>query len=198
MKKVPYSRAEVLILLLVTLVVTALAALGMRAYQNRDNRWVRIVSPSGEKAVEIVAVTRLLQPYVRTQEGNIHFCTGSAWNDTCNRVDAAQVPVNRVPARWLSCPPELPTLPPLPGEVVHALEVGQCQEGRTYSKLVILDDGSIWQWKRTFSWVNGFALGSVIAYGILFGALLGVAVVYVRRGLLKPIPPVNTGPKPGK
>jgi len=198
MKKVPYSRAEVLILLLVTLVVTALAALGMRAYQNRDNRWVRIVSPSGEKAVEIVVVTRLLQPYVRTEQGGFYFCTGSAWNDTCRQVDVTRVPSNPVPARWLSCPPELPRLPALPGEVVHALEVGQCQEGRTYSKLVILDDGSIWQWKRTFSWVNGFALGSVIAYGILFGALLGVAVVYVRRGLLKPIPPVNTGPKPGK
>lgn len=198
MKKVPYSRAEVLILLLVTLVVTALAALGMRAYQNRDNRWVRIVSPSGEKAVEIVAVTRLLQPYVRTQEGNIHFCTGSAWNDTCNRVDAAQVPVNRVPARWLSCPPELPTLPPLPGAIAHALEVGQCQEGRTYSKLVILDDGSIWQWKRTFSWVNGFALGSVIAYGILFGALLGLVAVHSRRALAGPIPPPKAGSKSGK
>ena len=73
MKKTPYSRVEVLILLAVTLIVAVLAALGMRAYQNRDNRWIRIVSPTGEKAVEIMAVTRLLQPYVRTQEGNFYF-----------------------------------------------------------------------------------------------------------------------------
>lgn len=197
MKKTPYSRVEVLMLLAVTLIVAALAALGMRAYQNRDNRWVRIVSPTGEKAVEIMAVTRLLQPYVRTQEGAFYFCTGSAWNDTCTQVDAAQLPVNKVPVRWLSCQPELPPLPPLPGAIVHTLEVAQCQEGRTYSKLVILDDGTIWQWKRTFSWVSGFALGSVIVYGILFGVLLGILAVHLRRAFRAPIPPLKTDPKSG-
>ena len=188
MKKTPYSRGEILTILLITLAFSALCGLAMNAYLNRDNHWFRIVSPTDEKAVEIVAVTRLLQPFVRTESGNLYYCSGGTWRDTCEQVVAAAIPVNKVPPRWLTCTPQLPELPPLPGSIAHSLEVAQCQEGRTYAKLVILDDGSIWRWQRSYSWVNSFALASVIVYSLILGAIGGFAFVRVRRYLSTPIP----------
>lgn len=192
MKKSPYTRGEILAIILIALVFGALCGLAMNAYLNRDNRWFRIVSPTNEKAVEIVAVTRLLQPYVRTEPGNLFFCSGGTWRDTCEQVTESEIPINRVPPRWLTCTPELPPLPPLPGNVAHSLEVGQCQESRTYAKLIILDDGSIWKWQRSFSWVNSFALASVITYAIILGAIGGVVFVQVRRYLRTPVPKPKT------
>ena len=188
MKKALLTRGEVLTIVLIALVFTALCGVAMNAYLNRDNRWFRIVSPTDEKAAEIVAVTRLLQPYVRTASGNFFFCSGGTWRDACEQVTAAQIPVNKVPARWLSCVPNLPELPPLSGNIVHSLAVGHCQEAKTYAKLVIMDDGSIWKWERSFSWVNNFALASVIGYGLVLGALGGFVFVRVRRYLRSPIP----------
>lgn len=193
MTKTPFTRGEILTIALIALAFTALCGVAMNAYLNRDNRWVRIVSPADEKAVEIVAVTRLLQPYVRTAPGNLFFCSGSTWRDKCEQVTAAEVPVNKVPERWLSCAPELPPLPPLPGNIAHSLEVGQCQEAKTYAKLVILDDGSVWKWQRTFSWVSGFALGSVLTYAVMLGALGGYVFVRVRRYLRSPVPQSKSG-----
>jgi hypothetical protein len=187
MKKTPYTRAEILILVLVTLGFSVLCTAAMSVYLNRDNRWNRIVSPLDEKAVEIVAVTRLLQPYVRTQEGNLYFCTGGAWRDSCEKVTARGIPVSKVPARWLTCAPDLPELPPLPGSIVHSLAVAHCQEGKTYAKLVILDDGSIWRWQRSYSWVNNFALGTITIYSLILGAIGGIVLVHLRRYLRTPV-----------
>ncbi len=195
MKKTPFTRGEILTIVLVTLAFTALCGAAMNAYLNRDNRWFRIISPTDEKAVEIVAVTRLLQPYVRTESGNLFFCSGGTWRDKCEQVTAAEIPVNKVPPRWLTCAPELPQLPPLPGGIAHSLAVGQCQESKTYAKLVILDDGSIWKWQRSFSWVNGFALASIIGYGLVLGAIGGFVFVRVRRYLRSPVPQPKTGSK---
>lgn len=195
MKKTPLTRGEILTIVLIALAFAALCGVAMNAYLNRDNRWFRIVSPTDEKAVEIMAVTRLLQPYVRTASGNLFFCSGGTWRDKCEQVTAAEVPVNKVPERWLSCAPDLPPLPPLPGAIAHSLAVGQCQEAKTYAKLVILEDGSIWKWQRTFSWVNKFALGSVLTYALMFGALGGYVFVWVRRYLRTPVPQPKSGSK---
>ena len=190
MKKTGFTRAELVIVVVVTLAVTALCTLGMYRYLNRDNAWVPIVYPAQEKAVEIVAVSRLLQPYVRTESGSIYFCSGSTWQDTCKPISKADLPVIPIPGRWQTCQPAFPALPALPGQAVTTLDVGQCQEGRTYARLVILDDGTIWKWQRNFSWVAGFALGSVAVASLIAGALIGTVTVLVRRYLQAPAPEV--------
>jgi hypothetical protein len=196
MNKTGFTRAELIIILVVTLVFTALCTAGMAAYVNRDNRWFPVVHPTQEKAVEIVAVTRLLQPYVRTAGGNLYFCSGSSWQDACRPVTQADLPVNRIPGRWQTCKPVFPRLPALPGEPVNTLDVGQCQEGRTYARLVVLGDGTIWKWQRNFSWVNGFALSSIAVASLFLGFLIGLAIVLVRRYLRTPIPQATATPKP--
>jgi hypothetical protein len=196
MNKTRFTRAERIILGGVTLVFAALLTLGMAAYLNRDNRWFPIVHPTDARAVEIVAVTRLLQPYVRTDAGNYYFCSGSTWQDTCRPVAQTDLPVNPIPGRWQTCTPVFPTLPALPGEAVNTLDVGQCQEGRTYARLAVLADGTIWKWQRNFSWVAGFALGSVAVASLLAGALIGLAIVLVRRYLRSPVPEIPPAPKP--
>jgi hypothetical protein len=195
MQKTGFTRAERIILVVVTLVFALLLTLGMAAYLNRDNRWFPIVYPTQEKAVEIVAVTRLLQPYVRTDAGNFYFCSGGSWQDACRPVARAELPVNPIPGRWQTCKPVFPALPALPGEPVKTLDVGQCQEGRTYARLVVLADGTIWKWQRNFSWVAGFALGSVAVASLSVGALIGLVIVLVRRYLRSPVPEITESPK---
>ena len=194
MKKPALARSEIIIVLVTALVVTASGAFAMYRYVNRDNRWTPIVAPKGEKATEIVSVTRLLQPYVRTEAGNYYFCSGGAWDDSCRPTKTADLPVNKIPGRWQTCAPAIPArLPPLRAPVVNALDLGQCQEGRTYARLAVLADGSIWKWQRNYSWVNGFALASMVVWAALLGSLLGLAIVWARRYLRSPVP---VAPKP--
>lgn len=188
MQKPSLTRGELILVVLVTLAVTLLGAVGMLAYNNRDNRWVPLVYPTQEKAVEIVAVSRLLQPYVRTQAGNLYFCSGNTWQDACKAITQKELPVNPIPGRWQTCQPVMPRLPALPGQPVNTLDLGQCQEGRTYARLVILDDGTIWKWQRNFSWVNGFALASIVVASFFLGLLAGLVIVWVRRYLRTPAP----------
>lgn len=195
MKKSGLTRTELILVIVVTLVITALGAIGMVTYNNRDNRWVPIVHPTQEKAVEIVAVSRLLQPYVRTAGGNLYFCSGSTWQDTCKAITQTDLPIIAIPGRWQTCKPVFPALPALPGQPANTLDVGQCQEGRTYARLAVLEDGTIWKWQRTFSWVNGFALASIVVASFLLGVVVGLAIVWVRRYLQSPVPDVTGGRK---
>lgn len=195
MNKTGLTRGERIIVVVVTLVFAGLLTFGMAAYLNRDNRWFPIVSPTDEKAVKIVAVSRLLQPYVQTETGSLYFCSGSGWQDTCKPITNADLPVNLIPGRWQTCKPVFPRLPALPGQPVTTLDVGQCQEGRTYARLVILEDGTIWKWQRNFSWVSGFALASVAVTSLLVGALIGFVIVHVRRYLRTPVPGTAERPK---
>lgn len=190
MKKAALTRNEKMIVVVAALLVGALFTLLMTLYVNRDNRWLRIVSPKDQRAIEIVAVTRLLQPYVKTDAGNYFFCSGGEWTDSCRPVSAGDLPVNKIPGRWQTCAPQLPALPPLPAAAVSTLDVGQCQEGRTYARLAILEDGTIWKWQRTFSWVNGFATVSAAAWGLTLGALAGWGIVRLRRYLREPVPTI--------
>ncbi len=183
-----FSRGELILIAAITLAFAALSALGLRAYLDRDNRWVRIVSPTDAKAVETVAVSRLLQPYVRTDQGTYYFCSGTTWRDTCEPIDEARLPATAVPPRWRTCAPDLPQLPRTPGEVVHSLDFARCQEARTYARIIILTDGSIWRWQRSFSWVNGFAFASGVFWSLVLGILVGIGAVRVRRYLNSPIP----------
>ncbi len=192
MKQAGLTWVELILLIAITLLFAALFTFGMYRYVNRDNVWVPIVYPAQEKAVEIVAVSRLLQPYVRTSQGNLYFCSGSNWTDACQPITKSQLPMIPIPGRWQTCKPVFPTLPALPGLPVTTLDVGQCQEGRTYARLVILSDGTIWKWQRNFSWVNGFAVGSIAVASLMVGALLGLAAVRMRRYLQSPIPQVKT------
>jgi hypothetical protein len=195
MKKTGLTRAEALLVVVVTLVVTAVGTIGMLAYNNRDNRWVQIVHPTQDKAVEIVAISRLLQPYVRTQGGGLYFCSGSTWQDTCRSITQADLPMIAIPGRWQTCKPVFPRLPALTGQPVNTLDVGQCQEGRTYARLVVLADGTIWKWQRSFSWVNGFALASIVVASFFIGLLIAFTIVLVRRYLRAPIPATTGGSK---
>ena len=195
MKKTGLTRGELILVVVVTLVITALGAIGMAAYNNRDNRWVPLVHPTQEKAAEIVAVSRLLQPYVRTQAGNLYFCSGNTWQDACKPITQADLPLNPIPGRWQTCKPTFSQLPALPAEPVSTLDVGQCQEGRTYARLVILEDGTIWRWQRSFSWVNGFALASIVVASFFLGLLIGLMIVWVRRYLRTPVPDAPSGSK---
>ncbi len=194
MKNTRFTRGELILIAGITLVFAALSALGLRAYLNRDNRWVRIVSPTEARAVETVAVSRLLQPYVRTDQGTYFFCSGATWRDTCEPIDETRLPATAVPPRWRTCEPDLPQLPPTPGEVVHSLDFARCQEARTYARLIILADGSIWRWQRSFSWVNGFAFASGVFWSLVLGVLVGIGAVRVQRYLNSPIPGEKKGP----
>lgn len=195
MNQAGLTRAERTFVVVFMLLFAALCTFGMIRYVNRDNVWTPIVHPTQERAVEIVAISRLLQPYVRTEQGNLYFCSGSTWQDSCRPITPAELPINLIPGRWQTCKPVFPTLPALPGQPVATLDVGQCQEGRTYARLVILSDGTIWKWARNFSWVPGFATGSIAVASLLVGWLLSLTIVRVRRYLRSPVPEVKTKPK---
>jgi hypothetical protein len=176
-------RLRILVVVIAALAGVLLSALAMTWYLNRDNRWFKIASPTNETAIQILAVDRSLNAYVGTQQGNLYLCGGRTWRDVCRKVATDELPLNKVPAQWRTCASVAPLWPALPGAVVDSLEVGRCAEATTYSKLVILSDGSLWQWRRTFSWVNQFALMMGVVLGLLAGILGGILVVRLRRSL---------------
>lgn len=182
-----HGRSDVVIVLITTLAGALLSALIMSWYLNRDNRWVRIISPTNETAIEIVALDRGLMPYVKTQQGNLYFCSGSTWRDTCRQVTPQELPISKVHPKWLTCESAFPQTPPTPGPILDAIEVGQCSEAATYSKLVLLADGTLWQWRRTFSWVSKFASATCVSFGLGLGFVGGLAIIKVRRYLRPPM-----------
>ncbi len=188
MKSTRFSRGELILLAAIALGFAALSTLGLWAYLERDNRWVRIVSPTDARAVEIVAVSRLLQPYVRTDQGTYYFCSGVTWHDACERIDTTRLPTTAIPPRWRTCEPALPRLPAPPGEVIHSLDFARCQEARTYARIIVLADGTIWRWQRSFSWVREFAFAVGVFWSLVIGALIGFGVVGLRRYLRAPLP----------
>jgi hypothetical protein len=184
----PYSRREKLMVVLLALATGALLALAISWYHSSTHRWSRIVSPTGETAVKIVAVNRVMMPYVETDQGNLLFCSGSSWRDACTPVERSQLPINNIHPKWMTCPPPFPETPPLPGVVVDMVEAGICAEARTYSKVVLLSDGSLWHWRHTYSWVEGFTILTAGVLGLLIGWGLGVFVINLRRYLRAPLP----------
>lgn len=182
-QRTPRRPTDLIILALAALAGAALLTLVMVWNLNRDNRWVRIVSPTDEKAVELVALNRVLDPFVKTESGNIYFCSGGDWHDSCVQVTPGEVPVTKVHLQWLTCGDTFPDIPAPPGAVVDAIAVGRCAEAATYAKVVILDDGTIWQWRRTFSWVRPFALGTSVILGLLLGFFGGKFILKLARAL---------------
>jgi len=187
-KPTPYSRREKLFLIIIALAAAALGVLAMSGYFSRAHRWTRIVSPANETATEIVAVNRVMMPYVKTQQGNLYFCSGNSWRDACQPITPAELPINNVHPKWLTCPPPFPQTPPAPGEIVDAVEAGQCAEAKTYSKVILLRDGSLWLWRRTYSWVEPFTIGTAALLGLLLGWGFGVFFINTRRYLRSPAP----------
>ena len=185
-KHSPRSRKETLFILAAGVVGALLAALLMTWYLNRDNRWFRLVSPPGETPAQIVALDRKLSPYVRTQQGNLYLCSGHTWRDACRPITPAELPPTELHPQWNTCGRELPPLPAEPGVVVDAIEAGRCFEASTFSKIVILDDGSLWQWRRTFSWVNPFVWVTGTILGLLLGLAAGLFLVKLNQALRDP------------
>lgn len=194
MKRSALSRPEVLVIVLAAALIGLAGTLAVNAYLTRDHAWFQVVSPSGEKAVQILAMNRLMRVYVKTDQDNFYLCGGRTWRDTCQLVRAADVPVVKTPGRWSNCSGPFPETPPLPGAAVDSLEAGQCFEGRTYTRIVILSDGTMWQWVRTYSWVNGFALATGAGISLVLGVLTGWLAVWLRRYLSDPV--VAPGPRP--
>ncbi len=157
-------------------------------YHNNTHRWVKLVSPPGEAVTEIVAVNRAVLPYVKTDQGNLYFCSGGSWRDRCTPITEAELPRTKLHPKWLTCPPPFPETPPLSGEVVDAIEAGQCTEARSYSKVVLLRDGSLWLWRRTYSWVAPFTIWTASMLGLGLGWGLGVLIINTRRYLRTPMP----------
>jgi hypothetical protein len=181
-----YNRYEILFIIATALVGAVLCAVGMTWYLGRDNQWFKIVSPQNETAIEIVALDRGLNAYVRTQQGNLYLCGGNSWRDVCRKVSPDELPVNKVPAQWLTCgAAPFPQTPAAPGAVIASIEVGRCDGVATYSKLVILNDGTLWQWRRTFTWANQFAAGTCVILGLGLGVACGLLIVKMRRYLRK-------------
>jgi hypothetical protein len=178
-----YSRGEKLFVAGGLIVGLLCALLVMGLWSRQQNQWRRIVTPADETPVKILAVNRALRAYVRTTAGNIYLCGGDSLTQTCTPVTAADLPVNLVPPQWQSCGAAAPNIPEPPGKVVDSILVGRCLEAATYSKLVILEDGSIRQWYRTLSWANWFALIVCILLGIGFGTITAIALVEFRRRL---------------
>lgn len=182
-RRPPVHTIENVIVVLATLACTALLPLMLAWYYDRSDRWNRVVAPAGETVTEIVALNRALMPYVKTQQGNLYFCSGVTWRDTCTPITPGELPVRAVHPKWLTCPPPFPETPPLPGTVVSAFEVGECAEAQTYAKVVLLDDGSVWQWQRTFSWVQPFTLATCAVLGLMLGLAGGKFIVKLARAL---------------
>ena len=159
------------------------ALLVMGAWSRQDTRWRPIVSPANETPVKILALDRSLRAYIRTAAGNIYLCGGDSLTQSCTQVTAADLPVNAIPPQWQSCAAAVPNIPEPPGKVIDSVFVGRCLEAATYSKLAILEDGSIWQWYRALSWANWFALIVCIVLGIGFGTAGAIALVEFRRRL---------------
>jgi hypothetical protein len=155
----------------------------MGAWSRQQKAWHRVASPAGETPAKILALDRSLRVYVRTTAGNIYLCGGDLLIDSCTAVTAADLPVNPIPPQWQSCGALAPNIPEPPGKVVDSIFVGRCLEAATYSKLAILDDGSIWQWYRALSWANWFALIVCILLGIGCGAAGAIVLVELRRRL---------------
>ena len=176
----PYTRRKILTVLIAALAGGLICTLLMSWYLNRDDRWVRTAVPPNETPAQIVAVDRLLRVYVRTVEGNVYLC-GSSWRDACRAATADDVPAVRVPAQWRTCTSFPSDVPDPPGPVIDSVAVGRCLEADTYSKLVITDDGGIWQWRRTFSWANQFAAAVCISLGIGLGAAAGILALRLRH-----------------
>jgi hypothetical protein len=178
-----YSRPEKLVVAAGAIVGVLCALLVMGLWSRADNRWHRVASPTDEVPATILAVDGSLHLYVGTREGGVYRCGGDPMTHACTQVTASALPVNRVPLQWQSCGSVMPNIPEAPGQVVDSIFVGRCLEANTFSKLVILDDGSIWQWRRVLSWANWFALGVCVALGLGFGAVGGILVVELKRRL---------------
>ena len=186
MNKTGLTRGELIFVVIVTLVFAGLCTFGMAAYLNRDNRWFRLVSPPGETPAQIVALDRKLSPYVRTQQGNLYLCSGHTWRDACRPVTTEELPRTELHPQWNTCGKELPPVPAAPGTVVDSVEAGRCFEASTFSKVVILADGSLWQWQRTISWVNPFVWATGTVLGLVIGLIAGAFLVKLRRALRDP------------
>ena len=177
-----YSRGERLVVAIGLIIGLLCALLLMGLWSRQENRWFRVATPADETPAKILAVDRALRVYVRTTAGNIYLC-GDLRSHSCTPVTEADLPVNPVPPQWQSCGSLAPNIPQAPGKVIDSLSVGRCLEAATYSQLVILEDGGIWQWYRALSWANWFALGVCVLLGIGFGAAGGIVLVEVRRRL---------------
>ncbi len=187
-KRAPHSRLQNLSIVIIGLVCALLCGFGVSRYYEHSDRWTRIVGPTNQTVVDIVALNRVLAPYVKTQGGILYFCSGATWRDGCTEITAAELPMSEVHPKWLSCPPPFPETPPPPGKIVDAIEVGQCAEARTYGKVILLDDNTLWQWRRTYSWVQPFTIGTAAVAGLLLGLLLAVLGIDMWRYLRTPAP----------
>jgi hypothetical protein len=177
-----YTRNEKLLVAIGLIIGLLCALLVMALWSRQETRWFRVATPADETPAKILAVDRALRVYVRTTAGNIYLC-GDLRSYSCTPVAKADLPVNPVPPQWQSCGAAVPNIPEPPGRVIDSIFVGRCLEAATYSKLVILDEGGIWQWYRALSWANWFALVVCILLGISFGTAGAIALVEVRRRL---------------
>lgn len=187
-KQAAQSHLQTLSIVLTGLVCALLCGLSVSWYHARTDRWTPIVGPANETVVDIVALNRVLAPYVKTQLGALYFCNDSTWLDGCTQITAAELPINEVHPKWLTCPLPFPQTPAAPGTVVDAYEVGQCAEARTYAKVVLLDNGTLWQWRRSYSWVQSFTIATAAVAGLLLGLLIGAGAVDIWRYLRTPVP----------
>jgi hypothetical protein len=178
-----YSKGEKWVVIAGLIIGLLCALLVMGLWSRLDNRWRLVASPAGDTPAKILAVDRALHVYVRTAKGNIHLCGGDPLTHSCIQVTTADLPVNPVPPQWQSCGAKAPHIPEAPGKIIDSIFVGRCLEAATYSKLAILDDGSIWQWRRALSWANWFALGVCVVLGLGLGAAGGILLVEARRRL---------------
>jgi hypothetical protein len=178
-----YSRGEKLFVVFGLILGLLCALLLMGAWSSQQQRWFPIASPVHETPVKILALDRSLRVFVRTAEGNIYLCGGDALTQSCTPVTQADLPVNPVPAQWRSCGARVPNIPEPPGTVIDSVLVGRCLEANTFSKLAILENGGIWQWYRSLSWANWFALGVCVFLGVVLGAISAIILVELRRRL---------------
>ena len=178
-----YTRGEKLFVVAGLLLGLLCALLVMGAWSSQQKRWRPVASPAHETPVKILALDRSLRVFVRTAEGNVYRCGGDALTQSCVPVTQADLPLNLVPPQWQSCGTLLPNISDPPGSAIDSIFVGRCLEANTFSKLVILDDGSIWQWYRSLSWANWFAFGVCLLLGFVTGTVGAIALVELRRRL---------------
>lgn len=173
-------RHDTFTLVLMILAGAYLGALAMNGHYNRAHPWNRVMTPVNETVTEIVALNDALMPYVRTQQGNLYLCSGSNQPDACMPSAPAELPASAVPPSWLTCPPPFPQTPPLLGTVVEAIEAGQCAETKTYAKVIRMDDGTVWQWRRTYSGAEPFTVVLAALVGMGIGLVSGLLTVRMR------------------
>jgi hypothetical protein len=162
--------------------MTFLGCIGLPIlFKMRENLWDKVFTPP-EKAVEILDAD-IYKIYFRTQDGGLYLCESTRADVAptgCRKVSLemyASDPIHtqyKYPCVWQF------TAPSAPGKVIASREVCYVSgELITFGKFIILDDGSVWNYRT-----GAGGLVDIQALRLAFQAILGAVVGLVAGNVI--------------